>query len=74
MFASVVFLTHSSIFFNLSLQTGIFRNGIKVAQIYQFFKKMKNSFFLITHHYQYHVYSTIGEADVQKILQVSFTK
>ena len=74
MFAPVVFLIHSSIFFNLSLQTGIFPNGTKVARVYQFFKKMKNSFLLITHQYQYHVYSAIGEADVQKILQVSFTK
>ena len=38
--------------FNLSLQTGIFPNGIKIARFLPVFKKMRNSFLLITGQYQ----------------------
>ena len=40
--------------FNLSLQTGIFPNGMKTAQLSPIFlKKMRNFFLLITDQYQY---------------------
>ena len=62
--------------FNFSLRMGIFPNGMKIARVSPIFKKdMK---FLFTNYRPISVlrcfFKTIGEADVQQTLQVSFAK